>query len=206
MRLFHGLSLLLMMCPSAAFAAEKPNVSAAPISNRLLEGQIELADGETIGFKTLEGTLVTVESPSTGSIAISGEVLDEATRQVRFVVFRVDSYGPGLQGLTQLDVIEVRDGMASSVRAVALAGLKVTGIQERSAVAENQNGDRRQGSDLQNGCTQPKSASAIEDEENICCVRCGNVTACGCRVTMSCGSCCAGSCCSGGGTKPDVPY
>lgn len=28
-----------------------------------------------------------------------------------------------------------------------------------------------------------------------CCVTCDKVTACGCAVSMSCGSCCAGECC-----------
>ena len=28
-----------------------------------------------------------------------------------------------------------------------------------------------------------------------CCVTCGNVKACGCKVLHSCGSCCAGPCC-----------
>lgn len=28
-----------------------------------------------------------------------------------------------------------------------------------------------------------------------CCVTCGNLTACGCAVKMSCGSCCIGQCC-----------
>lgn len=31
-----------------------------------------------------------------------------------------------------------------------------------------------------------------------CCVTCGNTTACGCAVSMSCGSCCSDPCCGSG--------
>lgn len=211
MRLLHGMSFLLLICPIAAHAAEKPNVTAPPISNRLLEGEIELIDGETIGFKALEGTLITIQSPSTGALALSGEILDENSRQVRFVMFRIDSYGPGLQGLTQIETLEVRDGLTSSMRSLALDGLKVSGIKRSDRVTEADVKAYREhlfgratggGEALESG--PPASTSSFEDVESTCCVNCGSVTACGCKVTMSCGSCCAGACCSGTGPIRDT--
>lgn len=205
MRLRHGISMFLLFCPIAANAAEKPNVSAPPISNRLLEGEIELVDGETISFKALEGSLVTIQSPSTGPIALSGEILDENSRQVRFVVFRVETYGPRLQGLTQIDTIEVRDGLASSLRSLALEGLKVKGIHRSDRVSEadvKAYRERLLGPAIGGKATDgapPISSAGVEEVDNTCCVTCGSVTACGCSVSMSCGSCCAGPCCSGNG-------
>ncbi len=84
--------VLLAFCLIAAspcLAAEKPNVTALPISNRLIQGEMTLANGELLKFKALEGTLVTVQGPDVGSFAISGEIVDEGARQVRFTVFEI---------------------------------------------------------------------------------------------------------------------
>lgn len=36
---------------------------------------------------------------------------------------------------------------------------------------------------------------SLLQKEHRCCVTCGETTACGCAVSMDCGSCCSGPCC-----------
>ncbi len=197
------LSVLCVSLVGICQAAERLNVSALPISNRLIQGEMVLANGEALKFTVLEGKLLTVQGPEVGSFALSGEILSEEPAQVRFTVFEIQEFGPGRQGLKQVEQIEVRGKETMAAVVVDLPAIQVSGIHESPKVTQDDVLQFRQAkmNSLAGIETKEKtqlSDSTLETLGGDCCVTCGSTTACGCAVSMSCGSCCAPGCCSSG--------
>lgn len=132
-------ALLAASAVGSAAAVEPPNVSTVPISDRLIQGKIRLAsDGEIVNFTALEGGLVTVQVAGGASFGVAGEILDAEKDHVRFTVFEIERYGPGLDGLKQIDQIEVQGAQAKKVPKAGIAALSVSGIEAGPLIAEAQ--------------------------------------------------------------------
>jgi hypothetical protein len=201
-------SLLVLTLAGVSKAAEKPNVFSLPISNRLIQGEISLPGGEEVKFTSLEGSLVTVQGPEIGAFAISGEILDEATTHVRFTVFEIQDFGGGNQGLKQLDQFEVRDRTPGTSSQANFQTIVANRIDKNHKVSLEDIAAFRQAtfasiSGRSTAVNEPESLNLQVD--GTCCVTCFGITACGCTVTLSCGSCCSDICCLGEtGKRPQV--
>lgn len=139
-----ALSLALLGISAVASAVELPNVSTLPISERLIQGQIRLtSDDEIVKFTAQEGGLVTVQVAGGPSFGVAGEILDADKDHVRFTVFEIERHGQGLDGLKQIDQVEVRGQQAKKVPKAGIAALTVSGIEAGpGAAAETPNKDR----------------------------------------------------------------
>lgn len=201
-----GATLLVLGLPAVSKGAEKPNVFSLPISNRTIQGEIALGGGELVKFTSLEGSLVTLEGPDVGSLAISGEILDEASSHVRFTVFEIQQFGQGLHGLKQIEQFEVRDKAPGAATQAGFQTITANRIEKSDKVSQAQIEAFRQATldSVAGGASSaaPETSGLIPDIDGTCCVTCGSTTACACAVSMSCGSCCADQCCPGGGGKP----
>lgn len=124
------LSLALFAVATVCSAAGPPNVSTVPISDSRIEGTIRLASNdEIVKFTALEGGLVTVQVEKGMSFGVTGEILNAENDHVRFTVFEIERHGPGLDGLKQIDQVEVRGQQAKRVPKAGIAALSVSAIQ-----------------------------------------------------------------------------
>lgn len=194
------LLLAALAAPGQALTpAQKPSVYSVPLSNRVLEGEISRGDGKVVKFGVLEGGLLTFESGEGQSFAISGEILDQGRREVRFSVFEIESFGPGLQGLKRIGDLEVREGLPES--SSAAKGLQVL----VSAIGASQTFSEADVQALRQTAMESVPGDTIGNPIlATCCVTCGSTRTCGCKVSDSCGSCCTDPCCGGGSTNPDT--
>lgn len=194
------LLLALVASPGEAqMPAQKPGVYSVPSSNRIIEGEISRADGKVVKFGVLEGGLLTFESTEGGSVAISGEIVDEGSRDVRFSVFEIESFGPGLQGLKRVGDLEVREGRPEISAAAKNVQVLVSKISPSPKLTEAEVQAFRQ-----IAMESVPGAEAGNPVLATCCVTCGNTRTCGCKVSDTCGSCCTDPCCGGGTPNPDT--
>jgi hypothetical protein len=182
---------------------------SVPISNRVIQGEVALGDGEVVKFKALEGGMTTIKDLTTGrQIGFTGEITNAESRMVRFTFFEITEPQPGLQALRQIDQIDAVPGQPAASRALPTAMLSVANLGTSKLSAEEIEAFRRSilpETQFADTGTSP-DALVKPDPTNpttLCCVTCGSTTACGCAVSMTCGSCCDGACCGGsGGTQP----
>jgi hypothetical protein len=202
--------LLVLGLSEVCQAAEKPAVFALPISNRTIHGEILLGNGQTLKFTSLEGSLVTVQGPEVGSLAVAGEIVDEASTHVRFTVFEIQDFGPGLQGLRQLEQVDVLDKSPAATGQAGFQTITASRIDTSSKVSQADVAVFREATLawVTGGESASEPSALVPDLNGTCCVTCLNTTACGCTVSLPCGSCCADVCCPGGsnGKKPQVQF
>lgn len=195
-------SILLGLLASpveAQLPAQKPGVYSVPLSSRIIEGEISRDGGKVVKFGVLEGGLLTFGSTDGPSLAISGEILDEGRREVRFSIFEIEQFGPGLDGLKRIGDLEVRDGAPEASPAAKTFQVLVSAIGASPAFSEADfQAFRQTAMESLPGDTVGNPILAT------CCVSCGSTRTCGCKVTDSCGTCCTDPCCGGGSPQPDT--
>lgn len=165
-----------------------------PVSNQLIEGKIELQDGEVINFKVLDGAMVKVKNDDEGLyLGFTPQKLDG--ERVSFTVFEITEHGEGLEGMSQVGAFETSLGEKASFSGRGYFGIEVTGFAKSTRKMQEIDAFRQQ---VFFGDGEKNDTPLL----GRCCVTCGGTTACGCAITMSCGSCCDGTCCGGGGGGP----
>ena len=193
-RIFYCTLLVLMLLsvtlPSPVFAqdsCEGTVFATAPV--RLIHGELTLPEGNVMHFSVREGELLLVRglldsSNETVALQVSGS--EEAGFSVRR--FGSISEVPEHPEFVDQGSVRLRPHVSESAILGDLS-IKILGTEWRSMD------------------TPPMSTPGrLEGEEALrnvaagsCCVTCGSVTACGCAVSHSCGSCCSDPCCGGSG-------
>lgn len=188
--------VLFFVCAGSLLA----EAYSIPTSTRLVHGQMALPNGEVLKFAVLEGQMLTLRDADAGSyFGFSPTIVDEAHREVGFVVFEIIERGPDQHMLRQIESVEVAaTGWLGAVNAeVEIVSIEESGLTQTELAK------------MQAQLAVPSKLDATElsdpGEENIhpgrCCVTCGTTTACGCAVSLGCGSCCQGPCCLNGGSE-----
>jgi len=183
-----------------------------PTSSKLVHGTLTLSDGQKVEFTVLEGAMFTIrDEESDFFLGFTPTIEDEAEERVSFEIFEIQEMGPDLQTLKEVDdVLVLKTFEVGSPWMPAYSQLTVRGISDsglNDVEIEQLREDLR--IQLKLSPSSKPGENSVEPTltgQSQCCVTCGSVTACGCAVQMSCGSCCSGACCSGDGLNPDVNY
>ncbi len=178
-----------------------------PTSTRLVHGEIELTDGETVKFAVLEGQMLKLRNSEEGYfLGFSPTIVDEANLEVRFAVFEITEHGPGLHALRQIESIEAaKTGWVEKIHTeIEITGIEESGLSKAELEATQAKLAVRSKIPYKPAVGEKPQSPGFANKDS-CCVTCGSTTSCGCAVTMSCGSCCTGSCCGGGGGGPTTP-
>lgn len=198
---------ILVVMAVAFLAAGSVGAQAftVPVSENMVQGQLELTDGEVIEFAVLDGGMLKVRDSEEGYfIGLTPNIADDPNgAKVVFTIFDITETASGLQSLVYRQTFEVAPGEKAAMVDPFYADVSIIGFEKsnlsldevkamRSNLIANQSSDK-------SGLTTGTDQGGISTE---CCVSCGSVTACGCSVTMSCGSCCDSSCCGGGSGGP----
>ncbi|MEM9292976.1 MAG: hypothetical protein AAGD01_14940 [Acidobacteriota bacterium] len=197
MNAFRLIACMALLCLASLFIQPASAQGAFTITDdsRLLSGHLELGDGEIIKFKSRSGELFTIhfEGDSRGYGIVMTLDEDDSSPAFEILVLAIEEHSSGAgQTMRQVDRVQGEvGGSAVGLMPSPLAAVKVDAIslaEVEPAELSRQDLIRKA---LQTG-TNP-------DQESVCCVTCGNTTACGCAIVMDCGSCCSGGCCGGGG-------
>lgn len=175
-----------LFSPFKSWAQEslKPvQATTIQISNKSYRIQILLPDGNFVRMTLHEGEMGTItflsENHTLGFTPISSISNPE---QVEIRTFLITTRPDGNQTIKSHDSINL-----------VVNGRSMVMDRERSFIFDllNVNLNENKASSQTNslGAVSPAIAPSR------CCVTCGIVTACGCAVEMSCGSCCADQCC-----------
>lgn len=191
--MFFFLMLLSVALPIPMLAqnsCEGLVLATAPV--RLIHGELTFPEGDLLRFSVREGELLLVRGlldlpNETVALQLSGnEETGFSVRRFESIPERSDQPEFVDQGSVRL-----RPHASESVVLGDLS-IKIFGTEWRSVD------------------TAPMSTPGrLEGEEALrnvaagsCCVTCGSTLACGCAVSLSCGSCCSDPCCAGGsGTR-----
>lgn len=199
--LLTALAVALVMVAGAGAEA-----FSVPVSNYLVKGQLEMTDGEVIQFAVLDGAMLKVRNPDEGYFVGLTPVINEVDGEplVSFTVFEIEERGPGLHALRESGAFETRLGEKSAMLAPFYADVSLLGIEKSNLSQSDVDKMRRNLMPnklfVKDGpVTGADQGGGISTE---CCVTCGSTTACGCSVSMSCGSCCDSPCCGGGSGGP----
>ena len=165
------LATLVLAVPAAAQAIDP---------TRIIELHVN-AEGENRAFSAsvVEGKRMRMTFDRVGTFELQPVVVDLARGAFRVTVFRgpVDAES---EDLRQVEVVEVRTGVPVAIRSMPSVGLVIDGVRTASAGP---------------GLVSNLGRSFASLAQDSCCVKCGNVTACGCAVDGSCGTCCVIPCC-----------
>jgi hypothetical protein len=183
--------------PREQQSEDRPSVESkaftVPISNDFVWGTLRLPDGQEIRFKTLEGGLVTVRDHTTGAMfGIAPIALKDDREEIQVTVFEITEVQPGHQRIRQVERLVVPVASPAGEKSVRGFAVTVEGI-----TAETPPGKAP--------LSQPVDDALKQAEKGRCCVTCGTTTACGCSVSMDCGSCCSDPCCGGSSEPPEPP-
>ncbi len=139
------------------------------------------AERENRSFQgsVLEGQGFRVTFHGTGTFEIVPVIVNEVQGTFRVTVYRGTEGGEG--ALRAVETVSARAGVPVALRSMPAVGLVVEGV--RQAPAPQPRVQR---------ISFPSSRGFTPD---TCCIRCGNVTACGCKVVGDCDSCCVAPCC-----------
>ncbi len=153
-------------------------------SHKKISWTITLPDGNWVKSSESEGSMLRIERD--GKVwGFTPVVKYEAEGTVAVKVFRITRMNNGLEAIKEVESQKV--GMESA-RAIDTDGfsIQVTKIEQD---ALETNFSTMGETDIDDGVVPVGEAGK-------CCVTCGGWKVCGCKVEMSCGSCCSDACCT----------
>lgn len=180
-RTMRTLTLAAAVLAAAALPASAQRVNPQRVINFHLNSEQR---NVSVGGAVMEGDRFQLTIQGSGTFALSMVQLDAARKLFTVTVFR----GGGEGDTTTFRALE-------TVQATANVPAPLRSLPYTSVVIEGTRGPAA------NAAARPVFNLAAYTRRltagfsDRCCVTCGNVTACGCGVVHSCGSCCTGACC-----------
>ncbi len=205
-----SIGLLLALAGASALVAGT-GAYGVPESNRLVVGELELANGTTGTFAVLEGAMLTVKNlKSEQYIGYIPRIVDEAGLEVDFAVFEITEMGEGNEAVRYLERFGVNGAGFSAATSGAVAehiGVKVIQIAKSRLSDEDVKLIQKRLVPSFDYGSEPIETAAGDPPDvpmaGTCCVTCDDTRVCGCKVELSCGSCCENPCC--GSSTPGPP-
>lgn len=142
------------------------------------EAQNQAFDGSVVEGGRFRLTFVGV-----GTFELSPVVTDTDGRTFRITVY-AGAEDAESQALREAETVVARLGVPVPLRSMPSVSVVVDGTRRRGTAAA-----------LAESSYHFALQSIAAPSFGECCVTCGLIRACGCAVTMSCGSCCADGCC-----------
>ena len=144
-------------------------------------------ENRSFGGSVIEGKGFRMTFAGVGTFEIVPVIVDAGQGTFRVTVYRgpVDAEGTDLRAV---ETVNARLGVPVALRSMPSVGLVVEAVRQ---VAPQ--GQVRVTSASFTASAPVRIRRAVAQDR--CCVTCGRVTACGCRVIGDCGDCCVGQCC-----------
>lgn len=172
----------------AGLGVHAPAAAQRVDATRIIELHINAeADNRSIGGSVPEGKSFRMTFGRVGTFEIVPVILDEARGTFRVTVYR-GPVGAEADDLRAVETVGARLGVPVPLRSMPSVGLVIDGI-------------RRVGPQAEAGTASFSFAAAAPVRiaratmQDRCCVTCGQIMACGCAVSGSCGNCCVQPCC-----------
>ena len=146
------------------------------------------AEGQSFSATIREGESFRMAIAGDGSYEMT-PVIRSAKSIAVMVVWNAEK--SGAQGPRKTETLQLAVGAKRALRMNPGLSVGAEGI-DRIPLPQRESPAARQVSFL----SGPEAMARLMRDDGTCCVTCGKVTACGCKVDgMSCGSCCSDSCC-----------
>lgn len=140
------------------------------------------ADNRSFDATVVEGKRFRLSFDGVGTFEIMPLVLNQARGTFRVTVYRGPE-GAESADLRLVETVDAQVGVPVALRSMPSVGLVIDGVRSAEAVAAMTSNQ---------AVRSAWRGFAMQDD---CCVTCGNVTACGCRVVADCDFCCVAPCC-----------
>jgi hypothetical protein len=180
---------LLLLLASAIGAKAEQKAYSVPVSQKIVNLEVQVPDGHWIKGAVLEGDQFRVEDHDL-KVTMAFIPLTKAGGGVLVRVFRIEKHEDGNESIHFVEEIESGLGeTAYTKKAAAAFSVRVVKVTEPPA----EGGGRPA---LKSSCKASSGSIALSKFiAGRCCITCGGNTSCGCAVDDTCGSCCAGGCC-----------
>jgi hypothetical protein len=175
------------MAVTLAVALGVPAVAAAQRvdPDRIIDLHVNAeAHNQSFDGSVPEGGRFRLTFAGTGTFELSPVLVNASTRTFRVTIYSGPEDAES-SALRAAETVTARQGVPVAIRSMPSVSLVVDGTRRRTAAAP------APVSGFQLALLRAAEPLLFGE----CCVTCGLVRACGCSVTMSCGSCCADGCC-----------
>lgn len=180
-------ALVFAMLLAAAPAAVAQRVNP----DRVVDLHINMeAQNQSFGGSVREGSRFNLSIDGHGTFALVPVVANAERQQVAISVLRVNG-----ETARTVETVTATVGQPAALRSLGTT----TVVVERLRIAARPQASAGVTSFTRNDAAVRRYSNVYAGE---CCVKCGSVRACGCAVSMECGSCCSDGCCgiiTGGG-------
>lgn len=182
--LSYAIAAILVVALGSLLLLHSQSASAARKTEKKISWTITLPDGNWVNSRESEGGMLRIERD--GKIwGFTPIVRDEAKGSIAVKVFQITKTDNGVEAIKEIESQKV--GMASARRLDTDGfSVQVTKIEQVALGT----GFSSEG--------EPGDVPIDEPGEGVgkCCVTCNGWKVCGCKVEMSCGSCCSDACCT----------
>lgn len=182
-----------LACAALLFAM--PAAAQRVNPDRVVDLHINMeAQNQSFGGSVREGSRFNLSVDGAGDFALVPVVTSEERQQITISVLRVDG-----ERARTVETVNATVGEPAVIRSIG----STTVVVERTRIAPRPRASAGVVTFAGNNTVSRRFSSSFAGE---CCVKCGSVRACGCAVSMDCGSCCSDSCCGiitqGGAAAP----
>jgi hypothetical protein len=172
---------------AASMSAQAPALAQRVDPTRIIDMHVN-AERENRSFQgsVVEGQGFRMTFHGAGVFEIVPVVVNQTQGTFRVTVYRGPEGGEATE-LRAVETVVARLGVPVALRSMPAMGLVVEGIRQAPPPQP------RAHSISYTGSPSVRIARTLAFE--ACCIRCGNVTACGCKVSGDCDFCCEAPCC-----------
>ena len=174
---------------AASTLAQMPATAQRVDPTRLIALHVNAeANNRSLGGTVAEGQGFRLTFERLASFEIVPVIVDEARGRFRVTVYR----GPvnsELADMRAVETVEARLGTPVALRSMPSVGLVIDAVPRAGPQAQG-----RQAPVAFTGSAPARIARALRQDDR-CCISCGGLVACGCKVSGDCGFCCVAPCC-----------
>jgi hypothetical protein len=180
MHLIRLLTLSLLLLPIAT-----PAKAQRVDPMRIIDLHVN-AEGQnrSFGGSVPEGKGFRLTFERVGTFEIVPVILDAAAQTFRVTVYRGAIDGE-FADMRAVETLTARRGVVVNLRSMPSVGLMIEAVRLAP---------RAQAAPVRVSFASTESLARVL-QQDFCCVSCGGVIACACRVTSACGTCCVAPCC-----------
>lgn len=175
----------------AFVAGAHASASAQRIDPNLVIDLHVNAEAENRAFdgSVMEGRRFRLTFRGNATYEISPVRVSAQDRTFRLTIYKGPE-GAATEALRVVEQLEVRQGVPAVIPSMPTVSIVVDGTRTAQAAAGASQAVYRTAS-MRTPAPQALTSRLLGE----CCITCGTITACGCAVGMSCGSCCSDACC-----------
>lgn len=189
----------LLLATAAALPAQLYAQRVDP--TRIIDMHVNVeSENRAFDGSVVEGQRFRISIRGRGTYELLPVLADASTGRFRVTVF-TGPEGAERGEMRQAGTVDARQGVPVALPAMPSTSLVIDGVRRAEPVAAGTQTRYQLMSYARPGIR-------LASQQTECCITCGNVTACGCRVVHTCDFCCLAPCCRPGdfgGTASVLP-